>query len=128
MAPVTIHSDFGDQENKVCHCFHCFPIYLPLKWWDQMPWSSFFEYWVLSQLFHCPLSPSSRGSSVPLHSLSFYSMRRQKDIETRFIVFKIAPQHPALAHGRIFILLYSTYIIIHTCIFIKQINCPSITA
>ena len=22
-------SDFGAQENKVCHCFHCFPIYLP---------------------------------------------------------------------------------------------------
>ena len=22
-------SDFGDQENKVCHCFHRFPTYLP---------------------------------------------------------------------------------------------------
>ena len=22
-------SDFGVQENKVCHCFHCLPIYLP---------------------------------------------------------------------------------------------------
>ena len=29
MAAVTICSDFGDQENKVCHYFHCFPIYLP---------------------------------------------------------------------------------------------------
>ena len=29
MAVVTICSDFGDQENKDCHCFHCFPIYLP---------------------------------------------------------------------------------------------------
>ena len=28
MAAVTIYSDFGAQENKVCHCFHCFPIYL----------------------------------------------------------------------------------------------------
>ena len=28
MAAVTICSDFGAQENKVCHCFHCFPIYL----------------------------------------------------------------------------------------------------
>ena len=26
MAAVTIHSDFGAQENKVCHCFHCVPI------------------------------------------------------------------------------------------------------
>ena len=29
MAAVTICSDFGAQGNKVCHCFHCFPIYLP---------------------------------------------------------------------------------------------------
>ena len=29
MAGVTIWSDFGAQENKVCHCLHCFPIYLP---------------------------------------------------------------------------------------------------
>ena len=28
-AAVTIYSDFGAQENKVCHCFHCSPIYLP---------------------------------------------------------------------------------------------------
>ena len=27
MAAVTIGSDFGVQENKVCHCFHCIPIY-----------------------------------------------------------------------------------------------------
>ena len=29
MVAVTICSDFGPQENKVCHCFHCFPTYLP---------------------------------------------------------------------------------------------------
>ena len=29
MAAVTICSDFGAQKNKVSHCFHCFPIYLP---------------------------------------------------------------------------------------------------
>ena len=22
MAAVTVHSDFGAQENKICHCFH----------------------------------------------------------------------------------------------------------
>ena len=31
-------SDFGDQENKVCHCFHCFPICLPGS--DGTGWSS----------------------------------------------------------------------------------------
>ena len=35
-----------------------------MMWWDQMPWSSFSECWALSQLFHFPLSLSSRGSSV----------------------------------------------------------------
>ena len=29
MAAVTICSDFGAPKNKVCHCFHHFPIYLP---------------------------------------------------------------------------------------------------
>ena len=34
MAAVAICSDLGAQENKVCHCFHCFPIYLP--WSDEI--------------------------------------------------------------------------------------------
>ena len=25
----TICSDFGVPQNKVCHCFHCFPVYFP---------------------------------------------------------------------------------------------------
>ena len=29
LAGVTIHSDFGAQEDKICHCFCPFPIYLP---------------------------------------------------------------------------------------------------
>ena len=29
MAAVTISSNFGAQEDKICHCLHCFPIYLP---------------------------------------------------------------------------------------------------
>ena len=35
MAAITIFSDFGAPQNKVCHCFHCFPIYLP--WSDGTP-------------------------------------------------------------------------------------------
>ena len=35
----------------------------------RMPWSSFSECWALSQLFHSPLSLSSRGFWVPLHFL-----------------------------------------------------------
>ena len=33
MAAVTISSEFGAPQNKVCHCYHCFPIYLP--WSDK---------------------------------------------------------------------------------------------
>ena len=33
-------------------------------------WSLFLEYWVLNHFFHCPHSPSSRGSLVYLHFLS----------------------------------------------------------
>ena len=29
MAAVNVRSDFGAQENKICHCFHFFPFYLP---------------------------------------------------------------------------------------------------
>ena len=29
MAAITICSDFGVPQNKVSHCFHCFPIYFP---------------------------------------------------------------------------------------------------
>ena len=35
-----------------------------MKWWDRMPWSSFSECWALSQVFHSPLSLSSRGFLV----------------------------------------------------------------
>ena len=32
MAAVTVHSDFGVQANKICHCFHLFTFYL--QWHD----------------------------------------------------------------------------------------------
>ena len=50
-------------KSKVSHCFHCFHLF-SMKWWDQMPWSSFSECWALSQFFHSPLSLSSRDSLV----------------------------------------------------------------
>ena len=69
MAAVTIHSDFGAQENKVCHRFHCFPIYLPWNAGAKCHDLPFIECWVLSQPVHSPLSLSSRASLVPLHFL-----------------------------------------------------------
>ena len=45
MATVTIHSDFGAQENKICHCFHFFPIYSP---WSDGTGCHDFHFWMLS--------------------------------------------------------------------------------
>ena len=64
MAIVTVHSDFGAQENKICHCFQFSPIYLP--WSDGTRCHEFSACWVLSKLFHSHLSFSSRGSLVLL--------------------------------------------------------------
>ena len=75
MTEVIIHSDFGAQENEICHCFHFFPIYL--QWSDRivchdLPYPNveffffFFQCWVLSQPFHSLILPSTRGSLVLL--------------------------------------------------------------
>ena len=37
---------FGAQENKVCHSFHCFPIYLP--WIDGGPDAIILVFWMLN--------------------------------------------------------------------------------
>ena len=66
MATITICSDFGALQNKSMTLFPLFPHLFHMKWWDQMPWSWFSECWALSQLFHSPLSLSSRGFWVPL--------------------------------------------------------------
>ena len=50
------------EPKKIKSLFPLFPHLFAMKWWDHMPWSSFFECWVLSHLFHSPLSPSTRGS------------------------------------------------------------------
>ena len=68
---VTICSDFGALENKICHCFHFVPIYLPwsdrIECHDVMPWIL----WMLNfkPAFSLYSSPSSIGSLVPLHFL-----------------------------------------------------------
>ena len=45
MAIVTIWSDFGAQENTVCHCFHFFPVYLP---WIDGTDAIILVFWMLS--------------------------------------------------------------------------------
>ena len=56
-----------NPQNKASHCFHCFPISLP--WSDGTRCHDLHFLNVVRQLFHSPLSPSSRGSLVALHFL-----------------------------------------------------------
>ena len=51
----------GNQENKICHCFHCLPTCLP--WVDGIRFHDLSFLRVLSQLFHSPVSLSSRDSN-----------------------------------------------------------------
>ena len=59
MAAVTIHSDSGTQENKICHCFLSFPIYLP--------WSEYHHFNTRKVGFRYP------GSKGPYYKLRLHT-------------------------------------------------------
>ena len=40
-----------ESKKKSLSLFPLFPHLFAMKWWDQMPWSFFCEYWVWRQLF-----------------------------------------------------------------------------
>jgi len=101
MAVVTICRDLGAQENKVCHCFHCFPICD-----EVIPWSSFFECWVLSQLLHSSLSLIKRRFS----SSSFSAIKVVSSAYLRLLIFLLAILIPACASSNpAFHMMYSAY-------------------
>ena len=53
---------FLEPKKKDSVTASTFSLLSVMKWCDPMPWSSFFKYWVLSQLFHSHSSPLPRGS------------------------------------------------------------------
>ena len=76
MTAITVCSDFENEENKFCHCFHFFPIYL--QWSDRTrchglfffffflrfkPAVSLFSFILLQSLFSFPLFPGIRVAS-----------------------------------------------------------------
>ena len=76
-----------------------------MKWWDQIPWSLFFEYWVLSQLFHS-LSLSSRG----FWFLRFQLIRMVSSAYLRLFIFLPAILIPACASSSpAFLMMYSAF-------------------
>ena len=83
--------------------FPLFPHLLAMKWWVWMPWSSFLECWVLSQLFRSPLSLSPRGSL-------FSAIRVVSSVYLRLLIFLPAILIPACASSSpAFLKMYSAY-------------------
>ena len=72
-----------------------------------MPWPSFFECWVLSQLFHSPLSLSSRGFLVLFR---FLPIRVVSSAYLRLLIFLLAILIPACSSSSpAFLMMYSAY-------------------
>ena len=66
-----------------------------------------FECWVLSQLFHCPFSLSSRGLLVPLH---FLAIKVVSSAYLRLLIFLLAILIPACTSSSSeFLLMYPVY-------------------
>ena len=85
MAAVTICSDFGSPQNKVCHCLHCFPIYLP--------WSDRTKCHDLSFL-NVGIKPAFSLSSFTfikrLFSSSLYAIKVVSSAYLRLLIFLLA--------------------------------------
>ena len=106
MAAVTICSDFGAQENKVCHCFHCFPIYLP---WNDGTGCHDLSFLMLS--FKPTFSLSSFTFIKRLFSSSLLSsIRMMSSVYLWLLIFLLAILIPAFASSSpAFLVMYSAY-------------------
>ena len=120
MAAVTICRDFGAPKNKVCHCFHCFSIYLPWSDGTGCHDRSFLNV-VLSQLFHSPLSLSSGGCLVFFtfcHKGGVICISEVIDISPGNLDSSCASSSPA------FLMMYSAYKLNKQCDSIQPWHTP----
>ena len=103
MAAVTICSDFGAQENKVSHFFHCFPIYVLQNDGTRYQDSHFLS-------FEPTFSLSSFTFIKRLFSSSSLSaIRVVSSAYLRLLIFLLAVLMPACASSSpAFLMMYST--------------------
>ena len=106
MTAVTVFSDFGTQENKVCHSFHCLPIYLP---WSDGTRCHDLSFWMLS--FKPTFSLSSFTVIKKLFSSSLLSaIRVVSSAYLRLLIFLPAILISACdSSSLIFCIMYSAY-------------------
>ena len=96
-------SDFGDPKNKVCHCFHCFLIYL--SWSDRTGCHdlSFLNVELISQILHSPLTFLKR-----VFSSSVSAIRVVSSASLRLLLFLPEILIPACASSSpAFLMMYS---------------------
>ena len=106
MATVTICSDFGAPENKVWHCFHCFPILLPWSDGTRCHDVSFLNVKLLNQLFILLLHFHQEAFSSPLLS----AIRVVPSAYLSLLIFLLAILIPACASSSpVFLMMYSAY-------------------
>ena len=78
-----------------------------MKWWDRKSWSLFFECWVLSQLFHSPLSTFIKRL---FSSSSLSAIRVVSSVYVRLLLVLPAILIPACASSSpAFHMMYSAY-------------------
>ena len=106
MAAVTICSDFGAQENKVSHCFHCFP---SICHEVMGPDAMIIVFSMLS--FKPTFSLSSFTFIKRLFSFSLlYAIRVVSSADLRLLIFFLAILIPACAFSSPgFLMMYSAY-------------------
>ena len=106
IAAVTICSDFGATENKVCHCFHVSPSIchelMGTRYHD-------LSFWMLS--FKSAFSLSSFTFIKGLFSsYSLYSLRVMSSAYMRLFIFLLATLIPACASSSpAFLMMYPAY-------------------
>ena len=89
MAAVINCNDFGAQENKVCHCFLCFPVYLP---WVMGPDVMIFVFWMLSLKLALSLSFFTFSKWL-FSSFSILAIRVVSSANLRLLTFLLAMIH-----------------------------------
>ena len=105
MSAVTIASDFGAQKNKVCHSFHCFPVYLPWRGETRCHDISF-----LNLSIKPTFSLSSFTFFKRLFSSSLSAIRVVSSSYLRLLIFLLAILIPACASSSPrFHMMYSAY-------------------
>ena len=106
MVAVTVCSDFGAQENKICHCFHFFLFYLPWSDGTRCHDLSFlnvdFQTSFLTLLFH----PHQEAFS----SSSLTAIRVISSAYLRLLLFLPAILNPTCdSSSLVFCMKYSAY-------------------